>query len=56
MKAILVTGASTGIGNHLTTHLAEQGHLVYITAHKAADLKALAEITIYQEAQIARTS
>lgn len=44
MKAILVTGASTGIGNHITCHLAKQGHLVYATARKAEDMEALAQI------------
>ncbi len=41
---ILVTGASTGIGNHLTQYLAERGHLVYATARKEADLADLAKI------------
>lgn len=41
---ILVTGASTGIGNHLTQYLAERGHLVYATARKEADLAELAKI------------
>ena len=31
---ILVTGASTGIGNHLVKYLAARGHLVYGTARK----------------------
>ena len=43
-KAILVTGASTGIGNHITHYLAERGHLVYATARKTADLDALSQI------------
>ena len=43
-KAILVTGASTGIGNHITQYLAERGHLVYATARKPADLDALSQI------------
>ena len=44
MKAILVTGASTGIGNHITRYLAGQGHVVFATARKEADLTALAHI------------
>ncbi len=41
---ILVTGASTGIGHHLTRYLAERGHPVYATARKESDLAALAQI------------
>jgi short-subunit dehydrogenase len=41
---ILVTGASTGIGHHITRYLAERGHPVYATARKPQDLDALAEI------------
>ncbi|MCB9136497.1 MAG: SDR family oxidoreductase [Anaerolineales bacterium] len=41
---ILVTGASTGIGHHLTCYFAERGYPVYATARKPQDLEALAEI------------
>jgi NAD(P)-dependent dehydrogenase (short-subunit alcohol dehydrogenase family) len=41
---ILVSGASTGIGNHLTRRLAELGHRVFATARKPADLESLAAI------------
>lgn len=41
---ILVTGASTGIGNHITQYLAKRGHLVYAAARKTADLEALGQI------------
>lgn len=41
---ILVTGASTGIGHHLTRYLAARGHPVYATARKPQDLEALAVI------------
>ncbi len=41
---ILVTGASSGIGAHLTQFLTERGHLVYATARKDDDLEALAQI------------
>ena len=40
-KAVLVTGASSGIGRKITEHLAAEGYLVYATARKDDDLKAL---------------
>ncbi len=40
-KSILVTGASTGIGRHLTETLAENGYNVYAGARKDADLAEL---------------
>jgi len=43
-KAILVTGASSGIGRRITERLAAAGHVVYATARKDADLDALAAI------------
>jgi len=43
-KAILVTGASTGIGRKLTEQLAADGYFIYATARKDADLQALATI------------
>ena len=40
-KAVLVTGASTGIGRNITEHLAAKGYFVYAGARKQADLDAL---------------
>ena len=40
-KAILVTGASTGIGRRITERLAAHGYFVYAGARKEADLQAL---------------
>ena len=44
VKAVLVTGASTGIGRNLTEHLAAAGYFVYAGARKDADLAALSKI------------
>ncbi len=43
-KAVLVTGASSGIGRRITERLAAQGYFVYATARKDEDLKALGAI------------
>ena len=40
-KAVLVTGASTGIGRKMTEVFAEKGYFVYAGARKQADLDAL---------------
>jgi NAD(P)-dependent dehydrogenase (short-subunit alcohol dehydrogenase family) len=40
-KAVLVTGASTGIGRKITERLAADGYFVYAGARKEEDLKAL---------------
>lgn len=43
-KNILVTGASTGIGYSISTHLAENGYSVYAGARKQEDIDRLSEI------------
>jgi NAD(P)-dependent dehydrogenase (short-subunit alcohol dehydrogenase family) len=47
-KAVLVTGASSGIGRKITERLAADGYFVYATARKEEDLKALGAITNVQ--------
>jgi VCBS repeat-containing protein len=51
-KAVLVTGASTGIGRKITEVLAEQGHFVYAGARKQTDLDALNEIDNVQSIRL----
>lgn len=43
-QPVLVTGASSGIGNCITRALAERGNLVYATVRKERDIAALKEI------------
>ncbi len=43
-QAVLVTGASTGIGRKITERLSADGYFVYAGARKEADLKALAAL------------
>ncbi|HTT41758.1 MAG TPA: SDR family oxidoreductase [Steroidobacteraceae bacterium] len=43
-KAVLVTGASSGIGRKIVDRLAADGYFVYATARKPEDIKALAAI------------
>ena len=47
-KAVLVTGASTGIGRYVTERLAKAGYIVYAGARKDADLEALNKIANVQ--------
>lgn len=44
VKAVLVTGASTGIGRKITERLAGDGHFVYACARKDSDLDTLGRI------------
>jgi len=41
---VLVTGASSGIGNHVAKYMAARGHIVYATARKNNDLAELKKI------------
>ena len=43
-KAVLVTGASTGIGRNIAERLASEGYFVYAGARKDQDIKALSAI------------
>ncbi|HEV7606702.1 MAG TPA: SDR family NAD(P)-dependent oxidoreductase [Steroidobacteraceae bacterium] len=51
-RAILVTGASTGIGRNITEHLAAKGYFVYAGARKQADLDALNAIKNVQAVKL----
>jgi NAD(P)-dependent dehydrogenase (short-subunit alcohol dehydrogenase family) len=51
-KAVLVTGASTGIGRKITEHLASRGYFVYAGARKQADLEALGAIKNVQAVKL----
>lgn len=51
-KAVLVTGASSGIGLRVTKDMAKAGYFVYAGARKDADLKALNEIENVQSVRL----
>ncbi len=51
-KAVLVTGASTGIGRKITEVLAEEGFFVYAGARKQADIDALNAIDNVQAVKL----
>ena len=55
-KAILVTGASSGIGRNLAEKLAEAGHFVYAGARKEKDLAELNAIENIQAVRLDVTS
>ncbi len=55
-KAVLVTGASTGIGRRITEKLAADGYFVYAGARKEADLQALSAIKNVQAVRLDVTS
>lgn len=56
VKAVLVTGASTGIGRSITEHLAAEGYFVYAGARKDSDLAALNAIKNVQALRLDVTS
>jgi NAD(P)-dependent dehydrogenase (short-subunit alcohol dehydrogenase family) len=51
-QAVLVTGASTGIGRKITERLAADGYFVYAGARKEEDLKALGAIKHVQAVRL----
>jgi NADPH:quinone reductase-like Zn-dependent oxidoreductase len=51
-KAILVTGASSGIGRNITERLAAEGYFVYAGARKDADLAELDAIENVQSVRL----
>src|SRR6516162_7188057 len=51
-NAVLVTGASSGIGRKITERLAADGYFVYATARKEEDLKALGAIRNVQSLRL----
>jgi NAD(P)-dependent dehydrogenase (short-subunit alcohol dehydrogenase family) len=51
-QAVLVTGASTGIGRKITERLAADGYFVYAGARKEEDLKALGAIKNVQAVRL----
>jgi NAD(P)-dependent dehydrogenase (short-subunit alcohol dehydrogenase family) len=52
LKAVLVTGASTGIGRKVTERLAADGYFVYAGARKDSDLQALGAIKNVQAVRL----
>jgi NAD(P)-dependent dehydrogenase (short-subunit alcohol dehydrogenase family) len=52
IQAVLVTGASTGIGRTITERLAADGYFVYAGARKKSDLEALGKIKNVQAVQL----
>lgn len=51
-KAVLITGATTGIGRLAAEHLAEAGYFVYAGARKPADIEALNKIENVQAVRL----
>ena len=42
--SVLITGASTGVGNHLAKYLSRKGHIVYGAVRKDSDIEKLEKI------------
>jgi NAD(P)-dependent dehydrogenase (short-subunit alcohol dehydrogenase family) len=55
-RAVLVTGASSGIGRKITERLAATGYFVYATARKDADIEALRRLQNVQPLRLDVTS
>ena len=55
-KAVLITGASTGIGRNMAERLAREGHFVYAGARKEKDLAELNAIDNVMAVQLDVTS
>ncbi|MFC4311606.1 SDR family NAD(P)-dependent oxidoreductase [Steroidobacter flavus] len=55
-KAVLVTGAGSGIGRCITEHLVADGHLVFAGARKKADLRDLERMNNVQPLRLDVTS
>lgn len=55
-RAVLITGASSGIGRKIAERLAADGHLVYAGARKATDLEALGRIANVRPVRLDVTS
>ena len=51
-KAVLITGATTGIGRMAAEHLAEAGYFVYAGARKQSDIEALNQIENIQAVRL----
>ena len=51
-KAVLITGATTGIGRVAAEHLAEKGYFVYAGARKASDIEELNKIENIQAVRL----
>ena len=51
-KAVLVTGASTGIGRNIAERLASEGYFVYAGARKEKDLEELNQIENVQSIRL----
>lgn len=51
-KAVLVTGATSGIGLRITEHLSQQGYFIYAGARKDSDMKRLNDMKNVQAVRL----